>query len=84
MGLFFSQFFDFQTMKHVLSMAISASVTAILLHRENGLLAVTCDDLVVRVVDIETRRIVRELTGFRGTILDLVSSFFLVYSTCFN
>lgn len=68
-----SQFFDFQTMKHVLAVTIPASITAILLHRENGLLAVTCDDLIVRVVDIETRRVVRELSGFRGTILDLVS-----------
>lgn len=70
-------------MKHVLAVTVPASITAILLHRENGLLAVTCDDLVVRVVDIETRRVVRELSGFRGTILDLVtrSSFLLVSSS---
>lgn len=53
-------------------MSVPASITSILLHRENGLVAVTCDDLTVRVVDIETRRVVRELSGFRGTILDLV------------
>ena len=47
---------------------------SITLHRDSGLLAVICDDLVVRIVDIETRRIVRELGGFRGRILDLVSS----------
>lgn len=59
-------------MKHVQSMAVPAAITAILLQRDNGLLAVTCDDLVVRIVDIETRRVVRELSGFRGAILDLV------------
>lgn len=71
-SLLIPQFFDFQTMKHSLSMSVPASITSILLHRENGLVAVTCDDLTVRVVDIETRRVVRELSGFRGTILDLV------------
>lgn len=35
-------------------------------------MAATCDDLVVRLVDIETRRIVREFAGFRGRVLDVV------------
>ena len=51
---------------------LPSAATAILLHRDSGLLAVICDDLVVRLVDIETRRIVRELKGFRGRILDVV------------
>jgi len=45
---------------------------SILLHRDSGLLAVVCDDMIVRVVDIETRRVVRELGGFRGRVLDIV------------
>ena len=61
------QFFDFQTMKLI------STLTVNLLQRDNGLLAVTCDDLVLRIVDIETRRIVRELSGPRGRILDVVS-----------
>jgi U3 small nucleolar RNA-associated protein 21 len=44
------------------------------MHRDSGLVAITCDDMVIRVVDIETRRIVRELSGFRGRVLDMVSS----------
>jgi len=59
-------------MKLLASIEMPACVTAILLQRDNGLLAVTCDDLVVRIVDVETRRIVRELSGFRGAVLDLV------------
>ena len=51
---------------------LPSAATLILLHRDSGLLAVICDDLVVRIVDIETRRVVRELKGFRGRILDLV------------
>lgn len=60
-------------MKLISTLTVNASVTAILLQRDNGLLAVTCDDLVLRIVDIETRRIVRELSGPRGRILDVVS-----------
>lgn len=60
-------------MKLVESMTMSAGITSILLQRDNGLLAVVCDDLIVRIVDIETRRMVRELGGFKGRILDLVS-----------
>ncbi|GAA5999690.1 hypothetical protein JCM10207_005870 [Rhodosporidiobolus poonsookiae] len=67
-------FFDFQTMKLLSTLTLKASVTSILLQRDNGLLAVTCDDLVVRIVDIETRRVVRELVGPRGRILDLAFS----------
>ncbi|KAG5635440.1 hypothetical protein H0H81_011247 [Sphagnurus paluster] len=37
-------------------------------------LAVVCDDMVVRIIDIETQRIVRELGGFRGRILDITFS----------
>ena len=33
----------------------------------------TCDDLVIRLVDVETQRVVRELRGFKGRILDSVS-----------
>jgi len=51
---------------------LPSAATSILLHRDSGLLAVICDDLVARIVDIETRRIVRELKGFRGRILDVV------------
>ncbi|POY75072.1 hypothetical protein BMF94_1701 [Rhodotorula taiwanensis] len=67
-------FFDFQAMKLITTLTVKASVTSILLQRDNGLLAVTCDDLVLRIVDIETRRVVRELSGARGRILDVAFS----------
>ncbi|BGP25126.1 rRNA-processing protein utp21 [Rhodotorula toruloides] len=67
-------FFDFQTMKLMSTLTLRASVTSILLQRDNGLLAAVCDDLVVRIVDIETRRVVRELSGPRGRILDIAFS----------
>ena len=36
----------------------------------SGLISIACDDLCIRVVDIETRRIVRELWGCVGQIYD--------------
>ena len=57
---------------------LPSPATSILLHRDSGLLAVICDDFVVRIVDIETRRIVRELKGFRGRILDVVRDLLLL------
>lgn len=69
------QFFDFQTTKLEYTLVLPSSAPSILLHRDNGLLAIICDDMVVRIVDIETRRIVRELTGFQSRVLDIVSRF---------
>ncbi|KAG6908774.1 hypothetical protein DXG01_003386 [Tephrocybe rancida] len=67
-------FFDFQTTKLEHTLVLPSTAITILLHSDNGLLAVVCDDMLVRVVDIETRRIVRELGGFRGRILDITFS----------
>ncbi|KAL6305314.1 Utp21-domain-containing protein [Sparassis latifolia] len=67
-------FFDFHTAKLEDTLVLSSAVVSITLQRDNGLLAVICDDLVVRVIDIETRKIVRELGGFRGRVLDLTFS----------
>ncbi|KAI9466162.1 Utp21-domain-containing protein [Lactarius psammicola] len=67
-------FFDFHTAKLVYVLVIPAAVVSIALQRDSGLLAVTCDDLIVRLVDIETRRIVREFGGFGGRVLDLTFS----------
>ncbi|TFK55069.1 Utp21-domain-containing protein [Heliocybe sulcata] len=67
-------FFDFHTGKLEQSVVLPSSAVSITLQQDSGLLAVVCDDLVVRVIDIETRRIVRELGGFRGRVLDIAFS----------
>lgn len=43
-------------------------------HRPSDLIALYCSDSSIRVVDIDTRRIVRDLRGFRGTINDFCFS----------
>ncbi|KAJ7174015.1 Utp21 specific WD40 associated putative domain-containing protein [Mycena crocata] len=67
-------FFDFHTTKLEHTLTLPSTAVSILLHRDSGLLAVICDDMVVRVVDVETRRVVRELGGFRGRVLDITFS----------
>ncbi|KAF7304957.1 WD-REPEATS-REGION domain-containing protein [Mycena kentingensis (nom. inval.)] len=67
-------FFDFHTTKLERTLTLPSKVVSILLHRDNGLLAIICDDMIVRLVDIETRRVVRELGGFRGRVLDITFS----------
>lgn len=75
------QFFDFQTAKLEYTLVLPSTVPSILLHRDNGLLGIICDDMVVRIVDIETRRVVRELTGFQSRVLDIVSYVTVLYKT---
>ncbi|GJE90786.1 WD40 and Utp21 domain-containing protein [Phanerochaete sordida] len=67
-------FFDFHTAELQHTLVLPSSAVSITLHRDSGLLAVICDDLTVRLVDIETRRIVREFSGFRSRVLDLTFS----------
>ncbi|OBZ69349.1 U3 small nucleolar RNA-associated protein 21 [Grifola frondosa] len=67
-------FFDFHSANLEHTLILPSSAISITLHRDSGLLAVICDDLVVRIIDIETRRIVRELRGCSGRVLDLTFS----------
>lgn len=48
----------------------TATPTAIRYNAVSGLLAISCDDLCIRVFDIETRKVVRELWGCIGQIYD--------------
>lgn len=66
------QFFDFHSSEVLQEVVLPSAIVSITLQRDSGLLAVICDDLVVRIIDAETRRIVRELRGFKSRILDLV------------
>ncbi|KAA1479648.1 Utp21-domain-containing protein [Dentipellis sp. KUC8613] len=68
------QFFDFHSTKLKKVLLLPTTITAITLQRDSGLLAVICDDFTVRLIDIETQRLVREFGGFGGRILDLTFS----------
>jgi U3 small nucleolar RNA-associated protein 21 len=62
----FSQFSSKPTLLG--SIKLGSSVTCLAIVKESGLIAVACDDLVVRVIDIESRRVVRRFAGHRHAI----------------
>ncbi|PAV23976.1 Utp21-domain-containing [Pyrrhoderma noxium] len=68
-------FFDFHTEALLHTVVLPSTCASITLQRDSGLLAAVCDDLTVRLVDIETYRIVRELSGFTGSVLDVAFSY---------
>lgn len=67
-------YFDFHTARLLASAQLAPGISGLRLHRASHLLAVLCDDLVLLVVDVETRRVARRFRGFRGRILDTTFS----------
>jgi len=51
-----------------------ASITGMRYHPSNDLIALSCDDLSLRIVDIATKRTIRELWGCQGGINDFCFS----------
>ena len=54
--------------------ASMTSITSAQYHRNNDLVAFSCDDQSLRVIDTETRKLVRELWGCQGQISDFCFS----------
>ena len=68
-------FWDFSTGRILQRISFDSVVpTAIRYNPVSGLLALSCDDLCIRIIDIETRKTVRELWGCRGQIYDFCFS----------
>lgn len=65
---------DFKKATVIHTIRLDSPVVAIRYLRDNDLLAVVCDDLGIRVIDIETYKVVREFWGHQNRITDLVSS----------
>ena len=68
------KFWEFLSGKllHEIDWSSSTAITIARLYRDSDLLAVSCDDLCIRVVDTGTKKVVRELWGCRGRISDYV------------
>lgn len=62
------KFYDFHKNALVHKMNLGSSATSILLHQGSDLLAVSLDNLSIVVVDIRTRKVVRELWGHTNRI----------------
>ncbi|TDZ61089.1 U3 small nucleolar RNA-associated protein 21-like protein [Colletotrichum trifolii] len=70
------KFWDFLTgrLEHQMDWAPMAAVTGVRYHAANDLAAFSCDDNSVRVVDLETRRTIREFWGCRDAVTDFCFS----------
>ena len=70
------KFWNFATglLLHQLDWSSMAANTGLKYHRSSDLAALSCDDLSIRVIDIETRKLVRELWGCVGQISDFCFS----------
>ena len=70
------KFWEFLTgrLSHELDWSSYTSILGLKLHRASNLLAVSCGDRVIRIVDTETRRVARELVGLKATLNDWVFS----------
>lgn len=70
------KFWDFLTglLQDEIDWYSMTSITGSRYHRSNDLVALSCDDLSMRVVDIETKKLVRELWGCLGQISDFAFS----------
>lgn len=51
-----------------------AAITGIRYSKTSELVAFSCDDLSIRVVDLETRKLVREFWGYVGQVNDFIFS----------
>ncbi|CAG7846316.1 U3 small nucleolar RNA-associated protein 21 homolog Short=U3 snoRNA-associated protein 21 [Serendipita indica DSM 11827] len=67
-------YFNFHTKELEETLVVPSSITSLSLQRESNLFAVICDDAIVRLFDLETKRLVREFSGFHGRVLDITFS----------
>ncbi|KAI0395924.1 WD domain-containing protein [Xylariaceae sp. FL0594] len=70
------KFWDFLTgnLLHEINWAPMTAITGCRYHAASDLIAFSCDDGSIRVVDIETRRTIREFWGCQGKINDFTFS----------
>ena len=65
---------DFESQALLHTMTMGSPVSQLTLNRDNLLLAVACDDLHVLVVDLSSRRLVRDFAGHSNRITDVAVS----------
>ncbi|KAL8932811.1 MAG: hypothetical protein Q9216_006659, partial [Gyalolechia sp. 2 TL-2023] len=70
------KFWDFHTgkLKDEIDWSSTTAITAAQYYRSSDLVAFSCDDLAIRIIDIETKKLVRELWGCLGQISDFTFS----------
>ncbi|KAL8904204.1 MAG: hypothetical protein Q9207_003416, partial [Kuettlingeria erythrocarpa] len=66
------KFWDFHTgvLKDEIDWSATTAITAAQYYKSSDLVALSCDDLAIRIIDTETKKLVRELWGCLGQISD--------------
>lgn len=77
-------FWDIQSGNLKETINFGSPICGFVFHSESGLIACYSDDLYVRVIDIETFKIVREFCGHSNRITDLVNSITLITIIIFS
>ncbi|CAG8442794.1 7967_t:CDS:10 [Ambispora gerdemannii] len=65
---------DFTSTEVINTIYISSPITILKCQTESNLLAIASDDFTIRVIDVDTRKIVRAFSGHRNRITDLTFS----------
>ncbi|KAL8697065.1 MAG: hypothetical protein Q9224_002488, partial [Gallowayella concinna] len=70
------KFWDFHTgiLQDEIDWSPMTAITAAQYYKSSDLVALSCDDLSIRIIDIETKKLVRELWGCLGQISDFCFS----------
>src|SRR3990167_1438352 len=69
-GIGVIRFWGFDKLEVKSSIDIKSSITQMEYDKESNLLAVIADDLVIRIFDVETKRLVRKFKGHKNQITD--------------
>ena len=68
------KFWRFKAGQMLGKLMLESDLNSVRLHRDSGLMAVALENFSLRVVDIDTREVVRQMTGHAGVITDLTFS----------
>ncbi|XP_041359034.1 WD repeat-containing protein 36-like isoform X2 [Gigantopelta aegis] len=68
------KFWKFKQKVLLNSLQLKMYISQIVLHRESAMLAVSLDDFTISIVDIDTRRVVRNFSGHLNQVTDMTFS----------
>ncbi len=65
------KFWDFSSHAHVATLDLATPLSHLCLHREAHVVVVACEDLILRVYDMATRKLIRRFTGHTHQVTDV-------------
>ncbi|CEP02781.1 unnamed protein product (mitochondrion) [Plasmodiophora brassicae] len=65
---------DFRRLSVIETLPMGSPIALLRIHHASGLIAVACDDMTIRVIDLATRKIVRRFSGHTRSLTDVAFS----------